>query len=107
LIERIGKVGAFFKSLGDPLFETSTATGRLHSTLLAAIAEFERELIRERTGAGRERAKARGTKFGPKFKLNAHQRAEALRRLDAGEVGPTLRVATAYMSSPCAARPFA
>jgi DNA invertase Pin-like site-specific DNA recombinase len=62
-------------------------TGRLLSTLLAAIAEFERELIRERTGAGRERAKARGTKFGLKFKLDAHQRAEALRRLDAGEVG--------------------
>jgi DNA invertase Pin-like site-specific DNA recombinase len=87
LIDRIGKAGAFFKSLVDPLFDTSTPTGRLLSTLLAAIAEFERELIRERTGAGRERAKTRGTKFGPKFKLNAHQRAEALRRLGAGEFG--------------------
>ena len=33
LIDRIGKAGAFFKSLGDPLFDTSTATGRLLSTL--------------------------------------------------------------------------
>jgi DNA invertase Pin-like site-specific DNA recombinase len=38
--------------------------GRLLSTLLAAIAEFERDLIRERTGEGRKRAQANGVKFG-------------------------------------------
>jgi integration host factor subunit alpha len=37
LIDQITKVGAFFKSLGDPLWDTSTAQGRLLSTLLAAI----------------------------------------------------------------------
>jgi hypothetical protein len=37
LIERIGQAGAFFKSLGNPLFDTTTPTGRLLSTLLAAI----------------------------------------------------------------------
>src|SRR5580704_10652815 len=47
LIDRIGKARAFFKSLGDPLWDTSSPQGRLLSTLLAAIAEFERELIRE------------------------------------------------------------
>ena len=45
LIDRIGKAGAAFRSLGDPLWDTSSAQGRLLSTLLAAIAEFERELI--------------------------------------------------------------
>jgi hypothetical protein len=40
LIERIGKVGAAFRSLGDPLWDTSSSQGRLLSTLLAAIAEF-------------------------------------------------------------------
>ena len=56
LIERIGKAGASFRSLGDPLGDTSSSQGRLLSTLLAAIADFERDLIRERTGEGRKRA---------------------------------------------------
>jgi DNA invertase Pin-like site-specific DNA recombinase len=54
-------------------------------TVLGGLAEFERELIRARTGAGRARAKARGVKFGRPSKLTAHQRQEALHRLDAGE----------------------
>ena len=41
LIHRISQAGAFFKSLGDPLWDTTTPTGRLLGTLLAAIAEFE------------------------------------------------------------------
>ena len=49
LIEHIGKAGAAFRSLGDPLWDTSSSQGRLLSTLLAAIADFERDLIRERT----------------------------------------------------------
>jgi DNA invertase Pin-like site-specific DNA recombinase len=85
LIERIGKAGASFRSLGDPLWDTSSPQGRLLSTLLAAIAEFERELIRERTGDGRKRAMANGVKFGRKPKLSDFQRAEALKRRAAGE----------------------
>jgi DNA invertase Pin-like site-specific DNA recombinase len=85
LIERIGKAGAAFKSLGDPLFDTTSSQGRLLSTLLAAIAEFERELIKERTGAGRTRALAKGVKFGRKPKLTPHQRQEAIRRRAGGE----------------------
>jgi DNA invertase Pin-like site-specific DNA recombinase len=85
LIERIGKAGASFRSLGDPLWDTSSSQGRLLSTLLAAIADFERDLIRERTGAGRERAMAAGVKFGRKPKLSDYQRAEAVKRRAAGE----------------------
>src|ERR1700756_892757 len=85
LIERIGMAGAAFRSLGDPLFDTSGAQGRLLVTMLAAIAEFERELIRERTSAGRERAMAEGVKFGRKRKLSDYQRAEAIKRRSAGE----------------------
>ena len=64
LIDRIGKAGASFRSPGDPLWDTGSAQGRPLSTLLAAIAEFERELIRERTGEGRKSAMANGVKFG-------------------------------------------
>jgi DNA invertase Pin-like site-specific DNA recombinase len=85
LIDRIGKAGAVFRSLGDPLWDTSSPQGRLLSTLLTAIAEFERELIRERTGDGRRRAMANGVKFGRKPKLSPYQRAEAIKRRAAGE----------------------
>jgi DNA invertase Pin-like site-specific DNA recombinase len=51
-------------------------------TVLGGLAEFERELIRTRTGEGRERAKARGVALGRKPKLSPHQRREALGRVD-------------------------
>ena len=53
--------------------------------MLAAIAEFERDLIRERTGDGRKRAMAKGVKFGRKPKLSDYQRKEAPTRRAAGE----------------------
>jgi DNA invertase Pin-like site-specific DNA recombinase len=96
-IERIGKAGASFRSLGDPLWDTGSAQGRLLSTLLAAIAEFERELIRERTGEGRKRAMAAGIKFGRKPKLSAFQRLEALRHRAEGE--PLAAIAKSYAVS--------
>jgi DNA invertase Pin-like site-specific DNA recombinase len=94
LIDRIGKAGAALRSLGDPLWDTSSPQGRLLSTLLAAIAEFERELIRERTGAGRERAMANGVKFGQAeaVGLSARRGHQAPRcRRDAGLYREVLR----------------
>jgi DNA invertase Pin-like site-specific DNA recombinase len=85
LIDRIGNAKAAFRSLGDPLFDTSNSQGKLLATLLAAIAEFERDLIRERTGEGRKRAMAKGVKFGRKRKLSDYQRQEAVKRRAAGE----------------------
>jgi DNA invertase Pin-like site-specific DNA recombinase len=85
LIEHIGKAGAAFRSLDDPLWDTSSSQGRLLSTLLAAIADFERDLIRERTGEGRKRAMAAGTKFGRPRKLSDYQRQEAIKRRADGE----------------------
>jgi DNA invertase Pin-like site-specific DNA recombinase len=62
-----------------------TPHGRLMLTVLGGLAEFERELIRARTGEGRSRAKARGVRFGRPPKLAAHQRREAFQRLANGE----------------------
>jgi DNA invertase Pin-like site-specific DNA recombinase len=63
-------------------------------TVLAGLAEFERELIRARTSEGRERAKARGVKMGRKPKLTPHQRNEAQKRRDNGE--PIREIARSY-----------
>src|ERR671914_514428 len=56
-------VGVSFKSLREQ-FDTTTALGRLLLNLLAALAEFELELIRERVRAGMERARRQGRKIG-------------------------------------------
>jgi len=76
---------AGFRSLGDAWADTTTAHGRLMLTMLGGLAEFERELIRARTGEGRARAVAAGVKMGRPPKLTPRQRKEALRRVDAGE----------------------
>src|SRR5882724_2834368 len=85
LLGAVADKGAGFKSLRDTWADTTTPHGRLMLTVLGGLAEFERELIRSRTGEGRERAKARGVKFGRPSKLSAFQRQEALQRLAAGE----------------------
>jgi DNA invertase Pin-like site-specific DNA recombinase len=84
-LDAVGKAGAGFRSLADHWADTTTAHGRLMLTVLGGLAEFERELIKARTAEGRQRAKARGVRFGRKLKLNAHQRSEALARREAGE----------------------
>jgi DNA invertase Pin-like site-specific DNA recombinase len=84
ILDAIAKAGAGFKSLGDTWADTTTAHGRLMLTILGGLAEFERELIRSRTGEGRVRAKARGVKFGRPPILTAHQRQEAIQRLTEG-----------------------
>jgi DNA invertase Pin-like site-specific DNA recombinase len=76
---------AGFRSLGDTWADTTTAHGRLMLTVLGGLAEFERELIRARTGEGRARAVAAVVKMGRPPKLTPHQKKEALRRLAAGE----------------------
>src|SRR5216683_642934 len=75
---------AGFKSLGDAWADTTTAHGRLMLTVLGGLAEFERELIRTRTGEGRARPVARGQKMGRPPKLTPHQRREAIKRRDSG-----------------------
>lgn len=88
LLNTVGTIAdrkAGFRSLGDAWADTTTSHGRLMLTVLGGLAEFERDLIRSRTGEGRERAKARGVKMGRKPKMTPHQIKEAIRRRDAGE----------------------
>ena len=110
VLAEISKRGAGFKSLKDSWADTTTAHGRLMLTILGGLAEFERELIRARTGEGRKRAKARGVRFGRPRKMTPHQRQEALQRLHAGEtmaeVARTYAVDGATISRLAASTPF-
>src|SRR5208337_4371901 len=86
ILDTIAKAGAGFRSLGDAWADTTTPHGRLMLTVLGGLAEFERDLIRARTGEGRVRAKARGVHMGRPPKLTAHQKREALKALADGTV---------------------
>ena len=66
-------LGAEFQSISEPWANTTTHAGKMIMTVFAGIAEFERDLIRERTGAGRDAAKERGVRFGRPRKLNEDQ----------------------------------
>ena len=93
---------AGFRSLKDTWADTTTPHGRLMLTVLGGLAEFERELIRARTGDGRARAKARGVRLGRPTALAPNQRAEVLQRLASGEaqaeVARTFNVSQATIS---------
>ena len=94
---------AGFRSLGDAWADTTTAHGRLMLTVLGGLAEFERDLIRARTGEGRARAVARGQKMGRPPKLTPHQQREAIKRRDRGgeslaDIGRSYNVSGATIS---------
>lgn len=63
VLDRLREQGAHFRSLSDPI-DTASPTGRLVIQVIGAIAEFERNLIAERTRAGLQVARARGRRLG-------------------------------------------
>jgi DNA invertase Pin-like site-specific DNA recombinase len=81
---------------------TTTSHGRLMLTVLGGLAEFERDLIRTRTGEGRARAVARGQWMGRPPKLTPHQQKEAMKRREQGEtlaeIGRSYNVSPATIS---------
>src|SRR4030095_16379853 len=72
-METIREAGARFQSLSEPWADTTTHAGKMIMTVFAGIAEFERDLIRERATAGRKAAMKRGVRFGRPPKLNSDQ----------------------------------
>lgn len=103
LVEGIQARGVQFKSITDGI-DTSTTAGRFFFHVMAALAEMERELIRERTNAGLSAARARGRLGGRKAKMDESKIAAARKLLDAGtssaEVAKNLGIsrATLYRS---------
>lgn len=101
-METIREAGGKFQSLSEPWADTTSHAGKMIMTVFAGIAEFERDLIRERTSAGRVAAQKRGVRFGRPRKLNPDQAKLAKRLLDEGklvsEIAQTfgVHVATIY-----------
>jgi DNA invertase Pin-like site-specific DNA recombinase len=110
VLDELAKRDAGFRSLKDAWADTTTPHGKLMVTVLGGLAEFERELIRARTGEGRKRAQERGVRFGRPRKLTAHQRDEALQRLRQGEtqadIARSYAVDPATISRLAASSPF-
>ena len=84
-MDTINEAAGKFQSLSEPWANTATHAGKMIMTVFAGIAEFERDLIRERTGAGRDAAKQRGVRFGRPRKLNADQAKVAAQLLSEGK----------------------
>lgn len=110
IADAIAKAGVGLKSLSEPWADTTSPAGRMVLTVFAGIAEFERELIRERTGMGRTAAMKRGVRFGRPSSLSIEQTMLAKRLIEEGksakEVAQTFGVnrSTIYRSM---ATPFA
>ena len=83
VMERVEAAGAGFRSLTEAI-DTSTPGGRMMMHMVAAFAEFERGLIRERTSAGLRQARAEGRVGGRRRKLDARQRAEIVESVVSG-----------------------
>lgn len=77
IVHEVEGRGATFESLTEPWANTNSPQVAAMLTMLSAFAQPERAFILARTHEGRERARAQGRKFGPKFKLNEQQIAHA------------------------------
>ena len=95
LVEDLSARGVHLRSLTENI-DTSSASGRLVLSVFGALAEFERELIRERTTAGLAAARNRGARVGRPVAVTPEQLAQARTLVGAGhpvaEVARTLGV---------------
>jgi DNA invertase Pin-like site-specific DNA recombinase len=97
VVEMLTKKGVGFKVLTGAPIDTTTPAGKLCFAIFAGLAEFERDVIRERTMAGLAAARARGRKGGRKFsltpaKLRTAQAAMARRDTSVADLATELGV---------------
>jgi DNA invertase Pin-like site-specific DNA recombinase len=104
-VQTLNDQGIGFKSLQENI-DTTTASGKLFLHIFGALAEFERELIRERTLAGLKAAADRGRKGGRPRAMNDQkiEQARALHRslIPVSEICKTLGISkgTLYRNLP-------
>ena len=83
-VERLAGMGVHVHCLALKGVDLTSASSRLHMTVLAAVAQFERDLLIERTHAGLARAKAEGKKLGRRDTLTEEQKNAIRARLAGG-----------------------
>jgi putative DNA-invertase from lambdoid prophage Rac len=83
-VEHLSESGVRVHCLALGGVDLTSSAGKMTMQVIAAVAEFERDLLIERTQAGISRAKAAGKQFGRPPALNAEDRAEVVKRLAAG-----------------------
>lgn len=84
-VNRLKQMGVSVKCLALGATDLTSSVGQMTMTILAAVAQFERDLIKERTYAGLARAKSEGRVGGRPAALNDLQGAEIRFRLESGE----------------------
>jgi len=83
LLEQLDRKGVEFQSITEAI-DTSTAAGRAMMKMVGVFAEFEREIIRERTKAGLDNARKQGRVGGRPRRLTPVQEKEALEMIASG-----------------------
>lgn len=94
LLDELAGLGVGFVSLGEGI-DTQTPAGRLQLHILGAIAEFERERLRERVLAGLNRARAQGRMLGRPRQVVPEERVAAVRGLSVRQAARVLGVSPA------------
>lgn len=84
-VERLAELHVRVHCLALGGVDLTSAAGKMTMAVIAAVAEFERDLLVERTQAGLSRAKAQGKKLGRPASLNLEQQEEVRRRRARGE----------------------
>ena len=83
-VAQLAEIGVHVHCLALGGVDLTSSTGKLTTNVINAVAEFERDLLIERTQAGLARARAAGRKLGRPESLSPEQRQEVARRLDQG-----------------------
>ena len=83
MLDRLETRGVYFRSCSEAI-DTSTPAGRMMMQIIGAFAEFERNIIRERTAAGLAAARARGVKLGRARALTPSEEAAVVRQFHSG-----------------------
>ena len=103
LLDRIEAAGAGFCSLTEAI-DTTTPAGRMMMQMIGSFAEFERAMIRERTRAGLDQARAEGRTGGRRPKLDARQRAEVAETVLSGRKSAAAMARLFGVSQPTVSR---